>query len=139
MELSIPALCKLITGNQLTVVKCSSLDLTHSVSVCLNSCIICVSVCVHRSLLSLCSSFLSLGSPDSCWKSHTNQLTVIALFTTPRHKRGRKESKQTPITVRHEEVEQSCLGALCDYERLATLTDQTRGSAELCPRGGYEY
>lgn len=63
-------------------------------------------VYVRAGLSCLYSNFLLLGSPDSCCKrqrSHTNQLTVIALFTTPRHKRGGKESKQTPITVRHEE------------------------------------
>lgn len=71
----------------------------------------CVSVDMHG--VRLCADFCCLylnffliGSPNSSCqrqRSHTNQLTVLALFNTPRHRRGRRESKQTPITVRHEE------------------------------------
>lgn len=92
-------------------------------------------MCARAQASCLDSDFLFLDSPDICCKrqrSHTNQLTAIALFTTQRQSRERKESKQTPITVRHEEGwGQSHLGTLCDHVLLASLTDKTRGSAQL--------
>lgn len=88
-----------------------------------------------------CCLYLNFSPNSSCTRqrSHTNQLTALALCNTPRHRRGRRESKQTPITVRHEEGGPSGLGTLCDHVLLALLADKTRGSAELCPQGGYEY
>lgn len=63
-------------------------------------------VCLCAGFCCLYLNFFLIFSPNSSCKrqrSHTNQLTVLALFNTPRHRRGRRERKQTPITVRHEE------------------------------------
>jgi len=102
-----------------------SLCLTHSTCAWLNS--ICLSVCVQRPLLSLCSSIFLFGSPDSCWKSHTNQLTAITLFTT-REGEKRANKHQLLSVMRRAVIMCWCFLGSCDPVRHAQSKQEDQQS-----------